>query len=245
MGDGDVPQGELPVLLRRFRDVAQGVVPDTVAKGGVAVAFQGVGLKGEEALVEPVVSQVAEILRAAGRLFVQGVLGQDVVFVDGAVFQVVFKVCGKRAVLGDVVVDGTDLVLLPQGDIVSHVNLALFHLDVTFYLRAEVADVSEVVLQPLDAFFDAGGVVYDRSGAELLEEPADTGFPISAPVVDRQHGVDAQQVRIGLLDDVGTELGGVEVFPVHLDGIASQQILSVLEGACGTAGCQKGRPHAN
>ena len=205
---------------------------------------KGIRVKEIVAFGEAVVPLVAEHQGAALRFFLQVFLGQEVPYCYRAVGQVFHEFLFDGAVFRKHVVDGADGITFPQRHVVTHIYFAAFYLHLAFYLGAVIANVMEVVPDAVDAFFHQGGIVDYGRHTHALHESAHFGFAVPAPVVHGQERVDAQQVRIGLLGNVGHEAGGVEGGIVHLYLVFPEEVFSVFERTGDAAGACPKRTNA-
>ena len=224
--------------------VSQGVVAKVVGELGRTVVRKGIRVKEIVAFGEAVVPLVAEHQGAALRFFLQVFLGQEVPYCYRAVGQVFHEFLFDGAVFRKHVVDGADGITFPQRHVVTHIYFAAFYLHLAFYLGAVIANVMEVVPDAVDAFFHQGGIVDYGRHTHALHESAHFGFAVPAPVVHGQERVDAQQVRIGLLGNVGHEAGGVEGGIVHLYLVFPEEVFSVFERTGDAAGACPKRTNA-
>jgi hypothetical protein len=97
-----------------------------------------------------------------------------------------------------------------------------------------------VVLDIGDAFVNAGALIHYGRSAEALEKTLKGRFAFTAPVIDGKQRIEPEQVRIGLLGNVGHEAGGVEGGIVHLYLVFPEEVFSVFERTGDAASaCQK------
>jgi hypothetical protein len=68
-----------------------------------------------------------------------------------------------------------------------------------------------------------------------MQELLELGFSLSAPIIDGQQRIEAQDGTVGPLRNIGAEGRSVEVPVIHLHGVLPEQEFSVAEGARCTA----------
>ena len=203
---GGIPDVDLVDAVAADRRIRRGALVPGVAAHAVMqhrAPRQGVGLEEIVVLVEPVVAEVAEMRRAAGRLRLKRLFGKVVAGLHRNREGVGIEVSGEIA-FRYVVDHFVDLPPLAGLDKISHLGEPAYRADLRDHLGVVVAEVLQARGHVLDGAADELGVEDDRRGADLLPEAVDSGSAAVRPVVYVQKRVPAErQVAVGLLAQVG------------------------------------------